>query len=97
MGFKNTPLLPQRDLGGETASRSPFRRELNFIETPCLPFSDGIENPALRPKEYAPLEPSLICIHEEGRKSVKSGSVPGFALLFLRPVNRARSAFHTVF
>jgi hypothetical protein len=28
---------------------------------------------------------------------VKSGSIPGFALLSLRSRNRARSAFHTVF
>jgi len=28
---------------------------------------------------------------------VKSGSIPGFALLDLRSRNRARSAFHTVF
>ncbi len=28
---------------------------------------------------------------------VKSGSIPGFALLYLRSRNHARSAFHTVF
>ncbi len=95
--FKNTPLLPLRDLGGGTAPLSPFRRELNSIETPCLPFSGGIENPALRPKEHTPLEPSLICVPEEGHKSDKSGSIPGFArgqaLLELMSVG-LQSSFH---
>jgi len=40
--YENTSLLPQRDLGGGTAPLSLFRRELNFIETPCLPFSGKI-------------------------------------------------------
>jgi len=100
--LEDTPLLPQRLLGGGRAELSPFRRSLRSLP-PLLglaPCDRGDAPPRL---------PQLIC---GSHKRAKSGSIPGFALLslleglrslfrakrgiFFAP-RHARSAFPTVF
>jgi len=89
--LEDTPLLPQRLLGRETASLSPFRRSPRFHRG-SLPLLLGLA-PCDR-GDVPPRLPQLIC----GKPQIsKSGSIAGFALLSLRSRNHARSAFHTVF
>jgi len=74
-GFKNTQLLPQRLLGGGTASLSPFRRPPRFHRG-SLPPLLGLA-PCDR-EDIPPRLPQLIC----GKPQIsKSCSVSGFALL----------------
>jgi hypothetical protein len=79
---KNTPLFPQRvpRRGNSFAFSLPTLGSLRFMAL-CLPFSGRNFTPALRPRGHTPLESPLICVRKAGHKSIKRGSVSGFALL----------------